>query len=145
MPDAEVGVARHRIAREAVTWDVTVSVPIPLYFWQPKKGQIAEAEAGLSAAVRQAEHVRNTVRLEVEQAYRQAVVADERIRRFETAILAQAQDSYEMFAFSYREGAIGGLDLIAARRTLLQVRQAYSEALYDGRVAAAALARAVGG
>jgi cobalt-zinc-cadmium efflux system outer membrane protein len=144
LPDAELGVARHRIAGEVVTWDVTISVPIPLYFWQPKKGEIAEAEAAASAAQREADHARDTVQLEVEQAWRQVVIADGRIRRFETAILAQAQETYDMLAFSYREGAIGGLDLIAARRTLLQVRQAYSEALYDSRVAAAALARAVG-
>lgn len=144
VPDFELGVARHRIAGEATTWDVTISAPVPLYFWQPKKGEVAEAAASLSAAEREADHARNAIRLEVERAWREAGIADERIRRYETGVLAQAQETYDMFAFSYQEGEIGGLDLIAARRTLLQVRQAYVEALFDSRVAAAALDRAVG-
>ena len=144
VPDFELGVARHRIAGEATTWDVTISAPIPLYFWQPKKGEVAEAAASRSATEREADHVRNAIRLEVERAWRESGIADERIRRYETGILSQAEETYEMLAFSYGEGEIGGLDLIAARRTLLQVRQAYAEALYDSRIAAAALDRAVG-
>ena len=144
VPDLELGVARHRIGGEDTTWDVTFTAPIPLYFWQPKKGEVAEADASRSVAEHEAEHVRHTIQLEVEQAWRETAIALERIRRYETGILAQAQESYEMFAFSYQEGEIGGLDLITARRTLLQVRQAYAEALFDSRVAAAALDRAVG-
>jgi cobalt-zinc-cadmium efflux system outer membrane protein len=144
VPDLELGVARHRISGEATTWDVTLTAPVPLYFWQPKKGEVAEAEANRLAAEHEAEHVRNTIQLEVEQAWRETAIALERVRRYETGILAQARETYELFAFSYQEGEIGGLDLIAARRTLLQVRQVYAEALYDSHIAAAALDRAVG-
>jgi cobalt-zinc-cadmium efflux system outer membrane protein len=143
-PDIELGVARHHLVGEPTSWDVTVALPIPLYFWQPRKGDIAEAIASASATEREAEHVRSTILLEVEEASRELLTARDQIRRFETGILKEADESYQMFAFSYAEGEIGGLELIAARRSLLQVRAAYAQALYDGSVAAAALARAVG-
>ena len=35
LPDLELGVNRHRVEGEGSWWDVTLSVPIPLFFWQP--------------------------------------------------------------------------------------------------------------
>jgi cobalt-zinc-cadmium efflux system outer membrane protein len=145
LPDVEIGVARHRISGEPTTWDVTFAVPVPLFFWQPKRGEIAAATASRTAAEQEAEHVRRSIRLEVEEAWRRVETARDQIRRFETGILEKAEQSHAMFAFAYAEGEIEGLELIAARRTLLETRQAYAEALYESGVATAALQRAVGG
>jgi cobalt-zinc-cadmium efflux system outer membrane protein len=144
LPDIELGLARHTLVGEQASWDVTVSLPVPLFFWQPKKGEIAEAQANIAAAERDLEHLRASIALEVEEAYRNVLTAREQIALFEGQILKQAQEAYEMFAFSYQEGEIGGLELIAARRSLLQARQSYAEALYNSNVAFAALDRAVG-
>jgi cobalt-zinc-cadmium efflux system outer membrane protein len=145
LPDFEIGVARHRITGEPTTWDVTFEASVPLFFWQPKQGEIAAAGASLTAAEQEAEHVRRSIRLEVEEAWRRVETARDQIRRFETGILEKAEQSHAMFAFAYAEGEIEGLELIAARRTLLETRQAYAEALYESGVATAALRRAVGG
>jgi len=145
LPDFEIGVARHRISGEPTTWDVTLAASVPLYFWQPKQGEIAAASASLTAAEQEKEHVRRSIRLEVEEAWRRVETARDQIRRFETGILEKAEQSHAMFAFAYAEGEIEGLELIAARRTLLEARQAYAEALYESGVATAALRRAVGG
>jgi cobalt-zinc-cadmium efflux system outer membrane protein len=143
-PDFEVGFAQHSLSGQPQSWDVTLSLPIPLFFWQSKKGEIAEAQATLAGAQRELEHLRGAIGLEVEQAYRKTLTAQQQIDLFEREILKQAEEAYQMFAFSYAEGEIGGLELIAARRTLLQARQSYAQALYDSNVAVAALNRAVG-
>jgi cobalt-zinc-cadmium efflux system outer membrane protein len=57
-PDFEVGFARHTLAGAEGSWDVTLALPVPLFFWQPRKGEIAEAEANVAAAGREAEHLR---------------------------------------------------------------------------------------
>jgi outer membrane protein len=144
LPDIDVGVARHRIVGEESTWDVTVSVPIPLFFWQTRRGPVAEARANRTALEREAEHSRNAVRLEVEEAHTNAVSAHERIQLIEKQILAQAEEAHEMFLFSYQEGEIGGIELIEARRTLIEARESYADALFDFDVALAALDKAVG-
>ena len=144
VPDLEMGISRHRIHSVPTTWDVTFGVTVPLFFWQPKRGQIAEAIANLSALAQEREHVKNSISLEVEQAYRDAVTARDQIELFETDILRQAEEVHNMFLFSYQEGEIGGLELITARVTLLLARSTYADALYGYAVTMAALQRATG-
>lgn len=144
LPDLELGVNRHRVEGEGSWWDVTLSMPIPLFFWQPKKGEIAEAEANILAIQKEADHIKNTINLEVEEAYMNAITAENQIQLYEIEILSQAEEVYNMFLFSYQEGEIGSIELIAARRTLLESAQSYADALFNYEAALAALERSIG-
>ena len=66
------------------------------------------------------------------------------IELFEKDILTQAEEVYNMFLFSYQEGEIGSIELIEARRTLLEARKAYADALFNHGVALAALEKSIG-
>jgi len=143
-PDLELGINKHRIAGEGEWWDVTLSFPVPLFFWQPKRGEIAEAEANIASLKRESEHIRNAIVLEVEEAFRNALTAGSQIKLFEEEILAQAEEVYNLFLFSYQEGEIGGIELIEARRTLVEARKAYADALFHYSVAVAALEKSIG-
>jgi len=144
LPDFDLGVSRHKIEGEGTFWDVTVSLPIPLFFWQPRKGEIAESIANTNSLKREKEHLQNSISLEVEEAYTNAVTAQNQIMLFEEKILAQAEEVYEMFLFSYQEGEIGGIELIDARRTLIESRISYADALYNYKVALAGLEKSIG-
>ncbi|UCE43243.1 MAG: TolC family protein [Candidatus Aminicenantes bacterium] len=144
LPDFELGVNKHRIIGEGDFWDFTLSFPIPLFFWQPKKGEIAEAEANIRALTKEAEYLRNAITLEVEEATMNAVTTSNQIRLFEEEILTQAEEVYNMFLFSYQEGEIGGIELIEARRTLVEARTSYADALFNYGVAIAALEKSIG-
>lgn len=144
LPDFELGVSKHRIVGEGSWWDVTLSFPIPLFFWQPKKGEIAEAEANISSLTKATQHLQNSITLEVEESYMNAEMAHNQIRLFEEEILAQAEEVYNMFLFSYQEGEIGGIELIEARRSLLEARTSYADALYNYSAALSALEKSIG-
>jgi outer membrane protein TolC len=144
LPDFELGVNKHRIIGEGDFWDFTLSFPVPLFFWQPKKGEIAEAEANIRALSKEAEYLQNAITLEVEEATMSAMTASNQIRLFEEDILAQAEEVYNMFLFSYQEGEIGGIELIEARRTLIEARTSYADALFNYGVALAALEKSIG-
>jgi len=144
LPDFELGISRHRIEGEGSFWSTTFSVPIPLFFWQPKKGEIAEAEANLRSMEREGEHLENTIILEVQEAYMNAVTANNQILLFEEEILKQAEEVYNMFLFSYQEGEIGAIELIEARRTLMESRLSYADALYNYDIGLAALEKSIG-
>jgi cobalt-zinc-cadmium efflux system outer membrane protein len=144
LPDFDLGIARHRLVGEQTTWDLTIAFPIPLFFWQPKKGEIAEAEANIESLKRETDHLRNAISLEVEEAYMNALTASNQIRLFEEDILTQAEEVYNMFLFSFQEGEIGGIELIEARRSLIESRQAYADALFNYAVTIAALEKSVG-
>jgi cobalt-zinc-cadmium efflux system outer membrane protein len=143
-PDFDLGVSKHRIVGERTYWDVTVSFPIPLFFWQPKKGEIAEAKANIESLKKEVEHLKNTITLEVEEAYMNALTADNQIQLFEDEMLNQSEEVYKMFLLSYQEGEIGGIELIEARRTLLETRKSYSDALYNYDLALTALEKSIG-
>jgi outer membrane protein TolC len=144
LPDFEFGINKHRIVGEGDYWDFTLSFPIPLFFWQPKKGEIAEAEANIRALTKEAEYLINAITLEVEEATLNAVTARNQIQLFEEEILTQAEEVYNMFLFSYQEGEIGGIELIEARRTLVEARTSYADALFNYGVAIAALEKSIG-
>jgi len=144
LPDFDLGVNKHKIEGEGQWWDVTLSFPIPLFFWQPAKGQIAEAQANINSLNNEFEHLKNTISLDVEESYMNAEAANNQIKLFEEEILTQAEEVYNMFLFSYQEGEIGGIELIEARRTLIQARTSYADALYNYKVALASLERSIG-
>ncbi len=144
LPDFEVGVNRHNITGAGKWWDFTLSFTIPLFFWQPAKGQIAEADATILALNKEVEHLENFISLEVEDAYLNAVTAINQIKMFEDEILTQAEEVYNMFSFSYQEGEISSIELIDARRTLIESQTSYADALFNYRTAIAALEKSIG-
>jgi outer membrane protein TolC len=144
LPDFDLGLSRHRLEGEGTFWDVTLSLPIPLFFWQPKKGEIAEAESNSRALAFEAEHLEHSIMLEVEEAYRNALSTQRQIRLFEEEIIKQAEEVYNMYLFSYQEGEIGALELIDARRTLIEANESYADARYDYALSLAALERSIG-
>jgi outer membrane protein TolC len=144
LPNIDLGVSRHRVEGEPTTWDVTFSMAVPLFFRQPRKGPVAEAQANIDSLRREVEQLSHAIGLEVEEAYTDVLTASHQIQLFEDEILKEAEEAYNMFQFSYQEGEIGGLELITARRTLLNARLAYADALLNHAQALAALEKAVG-
>ncbi|MGQ9673638.1 MAG: TolC family protein, partial [Candidatus Aminicenantales bacterium] len=144
LPDFSLGLARHRLAEMPMTWDITLSFTVPLFFWQPQKGEVAEARANLEALAKEKQHTSNVIGLEVEEAHANVLMASHQIELYEKEILAQAEEAYNMFLFSFQEGEIGGIDLIEARRTLIDARKSYAEALFNFTVGLAALEKAIG-
>lgn len=144
LPDFEVGINRHKLAGEGNWWNFTLSVNIPIFFWQPVKGEIAEANANIKALRKDIENLENAIALEVEDAYLSAAVAISQIKMFEEEILTQAEEVYFMFSYSYKEGDISSLELIDARRTLIESQTSYVDALFNYRLALAALEKSIG-
>jgi len=144
LPDFDLGAAQHRVTGEQDSWQVTLSVELPIFFWQPARGEIREANANAQALGQEASHIRNLISLEVEEAHRGYTTALSQIELMEEEILAQAEEVYDMYLFSYQQGEIGGIELIQAQRTLSEARKAYADSLYDYNIAIAALEKAVG-
>jgi outer membrane protein TolC len=144
LPDFDVGAAKHKIPGEEDTWDVTLSLGLPVFFWQPARGEIAEADANLRALQDEATHLANAITLEVEAAFVNLTAAGDQIRLFEEDILTQAEEAYELYQFAYEQGEIDAIDLIEVRRTLNDTRTSYADALFNHDVARAAIERSIG-
>ncbi len=143
-PDFSLGLSRHRLAGEATTWDLTLSFALPVFFWQPKRGAMAEAEADARSLRRDAEDLQNRIGREVEEAAAHAEAARAQIGLYADKIVRPAEEAYAAFLYRYERGEIGGIELIEARRSLLDARRSYAEARMSYRLTLAALERAVG-
>jgi len=143
-PDFDLNVSQHYLEAAPTTWSITVSAPLSFLFNGRQKGEVAEAEANIASLQSEELNLRNTVLLEVEEAYRNSQTAKDQIQLLQEEILPQAEEVYEMFSFSYQEGEFGGIELIEARRTLNETRKALAEALFNYAVTLAVLDKAVG-
>jgi outer membrane protein TolC len=143
LPDLDLGVANHQIDGEGSFWDVTLSVPIPL-FQQQFRGEAAEARARQDALRHELSYRQSQIAFEVRASYQQALTARERLDLYSETLLAEARELFEMYMFSYQQGEINGLELNAARLSLVDTYTGDAEAVYDYAMAVATLERAVG-
>lgn len=144
LPDFDLGFFRHNIAREVNTWDVTLAIPIPVFFTQPLRGEIAEAKANYSSLESELKNLENSINLQVENAYRLALTAQNMIKLFDKEMLLQSEQVYQMLLFSYQEGEISGIELIEARKTLINTKKSYGDALFNYDAAVASLEKSIG-
>jgi len=144
LPDLSLGLSKHRIEGEPSTWDVTLGFSLPLFFWQNQKGEVAEAKANIAVRTAELEQVKMVVSLAVKTAYHNALSSRNQVKYLEDDVLKEAHKVHEVSLLSYREGKIGGIDLIEAQKTLLEIKMTYSESLLNYRLALAELERCVG-
>ncbi len=143
-PDFDLGLSQHRISGMPSTWSFTLSVPLSFLFTQHQKGEYEEARTNAAALRRELEHIQNSILLEVEEASINSLKARDQIQLYENDILPQAAEVYDMFMFSYQEGAISGIELIEARKTLNEARKSYADSLFNHAEAVATLEKAIG-
>lgn len=95
-----------------------VAVSVPLFLRHNHEGEIARAQADWYAARDFLEKIRAQALVEVSKARGDLESARDRLVRFETELLPQAEKSAAAAEFAFRNGAIGVMDLLDARRTL---------------------------
>jgi outer membrane protein TolC len=144
LPDFDLGFSRHTIVGESKSWDLTVAFPVPLFFRQISRGEIAEAKANYQSLQSELVNLQNNIHLEVESAYHNAVTAQNMISLFDRDMLNQSEEVYNLLLFSYQEGEISGIELIEARRTLIETRKSYAEALFEYEAANISIERSIG-
>jgi outer membrane protein, heavy metal efflux system len=143
-PDLALTLSRNYTAGDPAAYSTVVSATLPLFFWQHQKGEVAEAqhrEWELQATQRD---VLAQVELDVRTAYAAADTSLRQALYLRDQLLPEAQDAYQIAATSYGLGGSSALDLLDAKRTLLDAQNQLAEALGAANDARADLQRAVG-
>jgi cobalt-zinc-cadmium efflux system outer membrane protein len=124
---------------------VGVGLSLPLPIWYQQQGAITTASAEKIRAEAELKNLQNETNRSVTEAYQDYVIASNLVQVFTKELLRQAEESRKISEISYREGASGILDVIDAQRTARQTFLDYQQALFELKVAEAALERATGG
>lgn len=145
LPDLQVGLEKNYADGGPPTYTTGVGITVPLFFWNHTRGEVAESkhhEFELAAAYRD---LVAQVDQDVRQAYANAATAAEQSGYLRDQLLPEARRVYDITLTSYGIGGSSALDVLDARRTLLDALSQYADALGAANDARADLVRAIGG
>ncbi len=124
-------------------WNVGASLSFPLFSGFLTKYQVEEANANLNVLRANEESLRQTVFLEVQQAFLNLKDAEERIPTAELTV-KQAEENLEIANGRYAAGVGNPIEVTDAEVSLTTAKTAYIQALYDYKVARASIEKAMG-
>ena len=115
-----------------------VFMSIPLFARYYYEGEIQGSEVAYNAALEALDKVRAQARAELSRTLSDLQAAAERLRRYDESLLVEAKKAADSVEFAYKNGAIGVMDLLDARRTLrtIQIDSATSRNDYSKALAA---------
>lgn len=119
-----------------------IAMPFPIFFWQHNRGEIAQNhhhEQELAASYRD---LRAQVSQDVRASYAAADAALRQAIYLRDALLPSAREAYRVASVSYGLGGSSALDVLDARRGLLDAETQYADALTAANSARADLERA---
>ena len=144
LPDVDLGLSKSMAQGSPSTYTTSIGFSVPLFFWNHQRGEVAEArhrERELEATYADLEA---QVDLDVRTTHASAATALQQAIYLRDALLPEARRAYEIALTSYGLGGSSALDVLDARRTLLDAEGQYADALGAANDARADLERAVG-
>jgi cobalt-zinc-cadmium efflux system outer membrane protein len=143
-PDFNLTLARNALQGGPTTYTTTLLIGVPIFFWQHEQGEVANARHRESELAANASDLRAQVSLDVRSAYATAATALRQAVFIRDDLLPEAREVYRVAALSYGLGATSAIDLLDAKRTLVDAQRQYVDALGSANDAQAALELALG-
>jgi outer membrane protein, heavy metal efflux system len=144
LPDVDLSVEKNLSQGSPGTYTTGIGLSLPLFFWNHQRGEVAESkhrERELDAAYTD---LQAEVEEDVRTTYAAAATALQQAVYLRDQLLPEARRAYEIALTSYGLGGSSTLDVLDARRTLLDAESQYAEALGAANDARADLERAIG-
>ncbi|MBU4152841.1 MAG: TolC family protein [Proteobacteria bacterium] len=124
-------------------WDVGVSLLVPVFNGNRTKHEVGEAEANLAVLAAKETGLRHQIYKEIQQGYLILHEASERIIASQLTV-QQAEENYAIASGRYEAGVGNPVEVADADVLLSNARTAHVEALYEYKIAQAAIERAIG-
>ena len=126
------------------TWEISVGMEVPLYFWTKEGRGVEEARANLESARSRYDAMRQGVLFRVKDLYLKAITADRLSSLLGDGIIPQASLSLESAIAGYEGGKVDFLTLLDNFITLLETEMEYYEELTEFHNSFAELEAVVG-
>lgn len=143
LPDVDLSVEKNMSQGTQGTYTTGIGLSVPLFFWNHQRGEVAESkhhERELDAAYTDLEA---EVEEDVRTTFATAATALQQAVYLRDQLLPEARRAYEIALTSYGLGGSSTLDVLDARRTLLDAEGQYADALGAANDARADLERAI--
>ena len=143
-PDFNLSATRNAAEGTPTTFTSAVTIGVPVFFWQHKRGEVAAAQHREEELAANLADTRAQVSLDVQTAFANASTSLRQAIFIRDELLPEAQEVYRVASVSYGLGGVSSLDFLDAKRTLLDAETQYVDALGAANDAVAALDLAVG-
>lgn len=143
-PDIVLGAGRDMAVDAGISYSLGVSMPIPLLFGLHRHGDFAEThhrELELAATLRD---TKAAVGQDVRAAWATADAAQRQAVFIRDQLLPSAREAHRVATVSYDLGGLSALEVLDARRALLDAQKQYADALAAANSARSDLERAAG-
>ena len=144
LPDFTLGAQRdYGQGGSGALFTAGIALPFPIFYWQHTRGEIAESqhrERELAAGYRD---LAAAVSQDVRASHATADAALRQALYIRDALLPSAREAYRVASVSYGLGGSSALDVLDARRSLLDAELQYADALAAASSARTNLERAV--
>jgi outer membrane protein len=133
----------HPLGTKNNSWSIGASASWNLFDAGLTKSKIRSANVAVDKASQQAQQTKDTIQLDVRQAYLSLKNAEKRISTTQVAV-DQAQEDYKIAQVRYSSGVGTNLDVMDAEAALLTAKTNSIQALYDYNTSKAQLDKAMG-
>ena len=124
-------------------WSVGATLNFPLFSGFSTKYQVEEAKAKLQVLKANEDALKQSIHLDVAQAYLNLQQASDSITTTELAV-RQATENHELANGRYTAGVGNPIEVTDAEVSLINAKTSYNQALYDHKVTLANLEKAMG-
>jgi cobalt-zinc-cadmium efflux system outer membrane protein len=144
LPDVNVTLTRNAVDGSPTTYTTGIGFGFPIFLGQHRQGEVATALHREEELAANAADLLAQVNLDVRTAYASASTSLRQAVFLRDELLPEAREVYRVASVSYGLGGLSALDLLDAKRTLLDAEKQYADALGAANDAQAALELAVG-
>jgi cobalt-zinc-cadmium efflux system outer membrane protein len=144
LPDISLGLTRLNVVGTTATYDTGIGIGFPLFFWQHTGGEVSESEHHERELAATNRDLVAQVNQEVRVAYAGAATALQQAQYLHDELVPESQQAYTIASTSYGLGGSSALEVLDAKRTLLDAQTQYTAALGAVNDAIAQLELAVG-
>jgi len=124
-------------------WTLSLTASINVFDSGLTKSKVRQAESSIDKAQELVRQTKETANLEVNNAYSNLKVAEERIETSKIAV-NKSQEAFRINEICYTEGVGRNLDVIDAQLALVKAKTNYNQALYDYNISKSKLDKAMG-
>ncbi|HEY0558472.1 MAG TPA: TolC family protein [Thermoanaerobaculia bacterium] len=143
-PDINVTVERNAVQGSPTTFTTGIGLGFPVFLRQHLQGEVAMASHREQELAANVSDITAQISLDVRTSYASASTALRQAIFLRDELLPEAREVYRVASVSYGLGGTSALDLLDAKRTLLDAEKQYADALAAANDAQAALELAVG-
>jgi outer membrane protein, heavy metal efflux system len=144
LPDISLTLSRNYTQGDPAAVSTGIGIGLPLFFWQHHWGEVAEAKHRVRELDADNRDLLAEVDQEVRAAYATASTAIQQAAYIRDELLPETQQAYDIASTSYGLGGSSALEVLDAKRSLIDAQMQYADALGAANDAMAQLQLAVG-